>query len=86
MRGDFGTFLAKSTKEQKAEVFAKTRCEAENKMKKEKSVVFSKKRCEAENNIKEKKRKRCFRKNNIIKKKTRKRKPPSEKDGGKSTL
>jgi hypothetical protein len=37
MRGDFGTFLAKSTKEQKVVVFAKIRCEAEsNNKKKEK--------------------------------------------------
>ena len=37
VRGDFGTFLAKSTKEQKVVVFAKIRCEAEsNNKKKEK--------------------------------------------------
>ena len=53
------------------------------KRKEHKARVFAKTGFEAEKNIKEKKRKRCFRKNNIIKKKTRKRKPPSEKDGGK---
>ena len=43
VRGDFGTFLAKSTEEPKAKVFAKTPYEAENKKKKQKkSVVFAK--------------------------------------------
>ena len=36
VRGDFGTFLAKSTKEPKATVFAKTGFEAENRRKKKK--------------------------------------------------
>ena len=40
VRGDFGTFLAKSTKEPKATVFAKIRCEAENKKRKEEKKSY----------------------------------------------
>ena len=43
MRGDFGTFLAKSAKEPKAIVFAKTEYNAENNKKKKRKRLFSQK-------------------------------------------
>ena len=53
MRGGFRTFSVKSTKEPKAGVFAKTRCNAENnKKKKKKAFVFAKTGCNAENKMK----------------------------------
>ena len=68
MRGSFGTFPVKSTKEPKAGVSQKQDNKAKNNKstKEPKAKVFAKTRCEAENK-KEERKKRSFRKNMVMK-------------------